>query len=371
MLESVKAKLSSSKNIIISSFIVVLLVMGIGVGVFLVGQRQIFKEKASVSNVDLTMIPASTSVTPGQTFTIAISVNPNGNSVSAGNVIVSYPASGLTLESVDPGPFFMKNFNATGTEMLNKIDKSTPGKATIILGAPCTVQAPWVCYPNSSTDNYAILHFKALNASTNAVTFDPGTQMAAVGKTTNVLGDTTASQVIVRAPTIAPTTSPTTSPTTPASPPSGTAGLSFKVKFQGINSQKAAQKVKVTLKGGQTFADIDVAADSGGVYSGVVTGITPGTYAVLVKGPKQLQKNLGNVTFVANQTVTQNWSGIELPAGDVDGNGTINSVDIGMLIQDYAPNTPANSPADFDLDGTVNTVDIGMMLDNYYKNDEQ
>ncbi len=146
--------------------------------------------------------------------------------------------------------------------------------------------------------------------------------------------------------------------------------LTFQIKFQGILSQKPDKTVKVTLKQADTvkntFNGVSVAANTSGTYSGTVSDIDPGVYDVYIKGWAHLQKKLLNVTLNPGSN-SQDWSATILRAGDIDGSNFVNAVDIAKVIQDYFPNTPAGSVADFNLDGTVNAVDIGFLIGNYFQ----
>lgn len=53
------------------------------------------------------------------------------------------------------------------------------------------------------------------------------------------------------------------------------------------------------------------------------------------------------------------------PAADVNGDGRVNIVDIGIIIDNYAKSPPLNPKADVNGDGSVNIVDIGIVIDNY------
>ncbi len=53
--------------------------------------------------------------------------------------------------------------------------------------------------------------------------------------------------------------------------------------------------------------------------------------------------------------------------GDVDGNGRVDIIDIGIIIDNYAKSPIPNPKADVNRDGKVDIVDIGIVLDNYGK----
>jgi len=147
------------------------------------------------------------------------------------------------------------------------------------------------------------------------------------------------------------------------------ANLNFKIKFQGITQQKPDKTVRVILKqGGQekySFDSLGVSSDQNGAYSGNITGIDPGTYDIYIKGWAHLQRNFADIILAEGEN-SQDFSGTNLIAGDINGDNRINAVDIGIVIDDYWPNTPADSPADLNLDGKVNAIDIGLVIENYF-----
>jgi len=148
--------------------------------------------------------------------------------------------------------------------------------------------------------------------------------------------------------------------------------LSFKIKFQGINNAAPSKNVLVILKQGGVekyrFAEVNVNADSSGVYSGLVENIAPGTYDILIKGPVHLQKKFPNVTL--NQGAnTKDFSLIPLKAGDFNNDNVLNINDIGSLLSYYtALSSPVNSQNqkfDIDASGVININDISLVLANY------
>jgi hypothetical protein len=51
--------------------------------------------------------------------------------------------------------------------------------------------------------------------------------------------------------------------------------------------------------------------------------------------------------------------------GDVNGDGHVNIVDIGIIIDNYRTSPPNDPRADLNHDGIVNIVDIGIVIDHY------
>ncbi len=53
--------------------------------------------------------------------------------------------------------------------------------------------------------------------------------------------------------------------------------------------------------------------------------------------------------------------------GDVDGNGKVDIIDIGIVIDNYAKSPIPNIRADVNSDGRIDIIDIGLVIDNYGK----
>ncbi len=54
-----------------------------------------------------------------------------------------------------------------------------------------------------------------------------------------------------------------------------------------------------------------------------------------------------------------------IPNWDVDQNGVINVVDIGLVVDQYGKTNFTNPRVDIDRNGTVNVIDIGIIVDHY------
>lgn len=50
---------------------------------------------------------------------------------------------------------------------------------------------------------------------------------------------------------------------------------------------------------------------------------------------------------------------------DVNSDGLINLVDIGLIVDDYGNSNPKNPRADIDRNGIINIIDIGIVIDHY------
>jgi hypothetical protein len=74
-----------------------------------------------------------------------------------------------------------------------------------------------------------------------------------------------------------------------------------------------------------------------------------------------------NVNGIYSSVCTYPFSVIVNPtvAGDVNGDGQVNIVDIGIIVDNYRLSPPDYPAADLNHDGLVNIIDIGIVVDNY------
>lgn len=88
---------------IIHILAIFLLLAGIIAGIYLVQRTQIFKPKASVETVDLSLQPSRVTIAPGERFTLNVFVNTKNFSLTAAEIHVSFETQGnFSLEMVQP-----------------------------------------------------------------------------------------------------------------------------------------------------------------------------------------------------------------------------------------------------------------------------
>jgi len=155
---------------------------------------------------------------------------------------------------------------------------------------------------------------------------------------------------------------------------SNLASLSYKVMFQGVNSQKSAKTVRVILKQGTVekyrFDSVSMQADAQGKYSGSVRNIKQGTYDVFVKGVSHLQRKIPAVVLASGNN-DKDWasSSYTMLAGDFNNDNVLNIVDIGEILKYYTslsvPATGNLAVFDIDGDGLFRILDIALVLSNY------
>jgi hypothetical protein len=182
------------------------LIIGLFIASFLVGERQETRKRALPGGPSLYFNPAQIDIdlnniiSGGTTYDIYM--NTNGFDVTAAVIEVSYVPTDITITSIDPGAPLPVNL---GTEI-------TGTTAKITIGAQPTNPFNGEAMVASITFDVA-----ATSPVTSAVSFTSNTQVAAIGYTGDVLGTTMDGSVNIfdlTAPTSTPTTAPTATPTT-------------------------------------------------------------------------------------------------------------------------------------------------------------
>ena len=213
-------------------------------------------------------------------------------------------------------------------------------------------------------------------------------------------------------PTPQPGASPTPTPFVTSTPPPGatptpTPGgggravitLNLSLTFQGIIQTPApgenSMSVSVTLAGGPQGQSIPstgtFTANSSGKWTGQVAFndvAIGGSYRVLVKGPKHIQKKVcdtsptetfpgtyhcgnGNITVSSSGVNTLDFSGIKLLVGDLPAqDGIIDAYDISLVRNNFCTTGNPNvckdpkllSEADLNLDGIIDSQDYSLLI---------
>lgn len=159
---------------------------------------------------DLLITPGSGSFNAGQTFTATIQVDPSGDSINAVEAQLSFDTSALSVVSV----------SKTGSAFtLWPVEPTfSNGAGTISFGGGHTA-------PITSRSNLLTVTFRTNTAGSGGVTFGTASVLAADGRGTNVLENSTGANYTVSAS--APTPTPDPTPDTPAAEPEDDAAIAF------------------------------------------------------------------------------------------------------------------------------------------------
>jgi hypothetical protein len=135
-----------------------------------------------------TMTASSTSVTTGQDFTVGLVMDAKTYEVTASDITVTFPASGLQALSIEPGGFLTTVLDAGSV---------SAGGATIILGSGPGGGV-------TGTGTVATITFRALQAGTFPVVYDGATQSSAAGESGDVTDTMTGVTVTVTGDAVSP-----------------------------------------------------------------------------------------------------------------------------------------------------------------------
>ncbi len=167
---------------LLAGLMMMILVSGVGVGVYLVGQKQQLNPKASDQGIDLVITPAQLTKKPDEEFQVTVGVDPKGQGLTGVELYISYKAEDLLLESIDKGQVLTT---------VGSPSKIGPGTGSITLLSSTT--------PPTTGGTLAVLKFKALKLTTGSdIAVDSTkTQISTPKENTNALGTTKKSTVII------------------------------------------------------------------------------------------------------------------------------------------------------------------------------
>ncbi|MBI5452011.1 hypothetical protein HY945_00965, partial [Candidatus Gottesmanbacteria bacterium] len=192
------------------------LVIGLIVGLKLAGTRQEIRKKAAGGGVTLSISPGDISAAINETFTVGVTVDTGDETVSAAELHLNYDQAKLEAQSITPGNFLP-------TEIVK--GRVGDGSASIILGSEMVEVSPgqFEARPKKGSGILATIAFRTLTPSSSQINFASSTQIAAIGKSENVLQSTNPAQVTVNPPsTDTPIPTPTSIPPTETPVPTNT-----------------------------------------------------------------------------------------------------------------------------------------------------
>ena len=154
--------------------------------------------------------------------------------------------------------------------------------------------------------------------------------------------------------------------------PGAGAGVAVSGKVKSYNPNAAAT-VKLVQNGAVKYT-VTTATSSGSgqkEQNFSFSAVAPGTYDLVVTKDAHLTYTVKNIT-VGNTPLDltamtgKSYQTITLLCGDIDGNGFINSTDLGIILkgQNYGKSTATagDKAADLDGNGFINSTDLGIVL---------
>lgn len=279
-----------------------LLFLVVSVGVgVLMTQRPTQKTGVNAAGANLTLSSNVAGPKVNDTIVIAVAMNTNGLSVTGLDLKLNYDTTKLTATSVQAGPFLPYVFIPGSI---------TSGVVNIVVGCPLDTTGP---HPANGTGLVAQVTFTVKAAGTSNITIGTGTKVSASGQTTNMIGVTTPIQITGFVPTPSPT------------PPPG-------CHYQQVQC-------------------IQAPCDQ------ILVCATP--TATPYHSPSPTPTKSPSPSPTSSPSPTPNKT------GDVNHDGVVNIVDIGIIIDNYGLSPLPDVRADLNHDGVANIIDIGIIIDNY------
>ena len=175
------------------------------------------RSKASLTAVDLAVIPANQTVQPGQLVSFNLSINTHAHTVTTAQLELTFNNTLFDFVSFTPGNA-LNEILIAGVAFSNKVYLTLGTKPVLVNPGPPPV---YEIHPYTGTGILAVLKLKAKTAAagTGQITFNPQTSsgtgtiiLTSRTGNTNVVGDKTGAPVTV-ASTVTPTWTPTPSRT--------------------------------------------------------------------------------------------------------------------------------------------------------------
>jgi hypothetical protein len=284
------------KKLIVTLLVVVVMLAGVGVGVYLVRQQQDIREKAAPATT-LALFPDNPTPEVGDTFTIAVQISSGENDLIGVDIVLNYDPSILGVNTAEPGDYF------PSPRVVGPSIDNTTGEVTY------TVYLPGGATPITGQGTLARFNFQAKKAGTSPVTFGTYTRAAVYTENiededrgVNVVAGTTPTTINVLAaesdePTNTPTSTPsptvttapgiggaepTNTPTSTPSPTSSPTKTPTPTEEAGIGGSESTSTPTPTQRivNPTTGETVDALPDSG-VSMPVVLGIAIGFLALL------------------------------------------------------------------------------------------
>ena len=147
------------------------------------------RTKASFSGPTLSIMPASKEASLQETFSLEMIIDTNEDTVSAVDLHLNYDTTAFQIISFKVGTFL---------PVVLVPEKHENGSLTVTLGSQPDA-------PFKGSGIIGTLEVKATAAKQSSVSFDSDTQIAAIGKSNNVLGTTSESLIIITSADVTPT----------------------------------------------------------------------------------------------------------------------------------------------------------------------
>lgn len=340
--------LRSKKKIVATIFGFLLLTTSVGVGVILTQRQQ--KTGVSAAGVNLALSSNTTAPFVGDTFVVAVSMTPNGYPVNGVDLRIKYNPTLVQATSITPATL-LPNVLIPGS--------ITSGVASIVISAPIDSNG---AHPVTASGLIAQVTFKALAAGTASITFGTDTVVSVQNQTYNYAGTLSPVAIPIRpigsaTPVRTPTRTPTGVATaTPVRTPTG-----IPTRTPTVVPTRTPTRTPTGLPT-RTPTRTPTAIPTR-TPTRTPTGIPTRTPTIVpTRTPTRTPTGVATATPTGLATNTPTPAPIP---GDIDGDGHVNIVDVGILVDNYDQDPVPDPRADIDGDGKVTIVDVGILIDNY------
>lgn len=348
------------KKIILFAVPTAFLLVSIFVGAnYLQTKKQTPTKSSAGGTVALSFAPSGQSVARNTNFSTKVRIEPVGKKITAIELHLTFDSSKINLISLTPfGPF--------SNVLIQPSISNAAGTAVIVLGVPVPPATPVSVDSDVVTVNAKTLGVSGLTE----IKVGSSSLVAAVGSDTNVAGNFGSTAIKVLSPTVTltptptstsvktPTPTPTSTSVSTVTPtatatstpvPTGTPNSCGGTCGSNMNCQSAYYCFQGFCRNPSCPYDTTCGCASPSPTPTQIPTPTPTTAARLVCQPAPATPR----------------------AGDINGDGCVNILDIGQVINHYtsAPND-SNYDAKCDInipkDGLCNIIDIQIIINHWY-----
>lgn len=188
--------MGSGKKIIGTVLGVLILTASLGIGAYLVQQRQ---TRTRATGVDVSLSSTNQSPKVGDTFIVTVGINTQGASVSGADLKVAFDSNLLQATAIQAGNFLPTVLTPGAI---------SGGNATIVMGALFDQAG---AHPQTGTGYLAQINFTAKAAGSTSISFGTGSAVAVLGQSSNAIG--TSNPITINVTSTTPTGSPGPVPT--------------------------------------------------------------------------------------------------------------------------------------------------------------
>lgn len=166
-----------------------LLVLGLPMALYLIARPTLLRITAAPGNSVLSIVPPVKNVANGETGTVEVVVNPNGDNVNSVQLVMTYDPAVINVTNIRPGAFFT-NESATVGQPLEIIKNiSTPGQITYAVSFPISQNF----HSSTAIASVAYIDFTAVGEGTSTFNF------TTTGSSFTKVGDSTGANVFKNA----------------------------------------------------------------------------------------------------------------------------------------------------------------------------